>query len=49
MAIRTLENWRIKSITQELKDTMKESEKIELREDAKERLGKLLARFEDVI
>ena len=46
MAIRTLDNWSIEYITKELKDAIKDAEKIEPKEDVKERLNKLLAKFE---
>lgn len=46
MAIRTLDNWSIEYITKELKDAIKDAEKIEPEEEVKERLNKLLAKFE---
>lgn len=46
MAIRTLDNWSIEYITKELKDAIKDAEKIEPKEDVKERLNKLLAKVE---
>ncbi len=45
MAIRTLDNWHIEYITQELRDAINDAEKVEPEEDVKERLSKLLARF----
>lgn len=47
MAIRTLDNWSIDYITKELKDAIKDAEKIEPKEDVKEILNKLLAKFEE--
>ncbi|MCG8542484.1 MAG: hypothetical protein MJA82_21505 [Clostridia bacterium] len=45
MAIRALDNWNIEYITQELKDAINDAEKIEPKEDVKERLSKLLTKF----
>ena len=46
MALRTLDNWSIEYITKELKVAIKDVEKIEPNEEVKERLNKLLAKFE---